>query len=191
MCRYGINSYKPHYACFECRKTFKRRLLIDIDGNTGYSKVWENQPYKCPECSGMTANMGLDFESPKKTDLKAWNHIRDLYETGITFHSCGCSGPGYIPKDKQSLIMFLQEKKENYIKHRRFWSNRIEPKNDSEKSRDWDKNNEYLFSIPNDFYTGTKKNRKVEIEKAVEYWSEKIEFIDNRLKKTTGNTVYN
>lgn len=31
MCRYGINVYKPRYAYFECRKTFKIRLLIDID----------------------------------------------------------------------------------------------------------------------------------------------------------------
>ncbi|WP_162880278.1 hypothetical protein [Mariniflexile rhizosphaerae] len=158
-------------------------MLIDIDENTGYTKVWENQPYKCPECNGMTANMGLDFESPKKSDLKAWNHIRNLYETGITFHSCGCSGPGYIPKDKESLIEFLKEKKDIYIKHRRFWSNRIVPKNDSEKSKDWYKNSEYLIYIPNELKDGTNKNRKIDWEKAVVYWSEKIEYIESHLKK--------
>lgn len=189
MCRYGSNTYKAHYACFTCRKTFKRRLLIDIDGNTAYTKVWENQPYKCPECKGMTANMGFDFESPKKADLKAWSHIQNLYATGITFHSCGCNGPGYIPKDKESLIAFLKEKREIYIQHRRFWSRRIEPKNDSEKTKDWDKNKKYLFRIPGKFYVGTKKNRTVEVQKAVEYWSEKIEFIEKHLKNASAKTL--
>jgi len=113
MCRYGINTYKPHYACFKCRKTFKRRLLTDIDRD---SREFEKQSYKCPECNGMTANMGLDFESPKRSDLKAWNHMKELYEAGITFHSCGCSGPGYIPKDKNKLIDFLSEKKKSILR---------------------------------------------------------------------------
>ena len=36
MCRYTMTTYKPHYACFECNKTFKRRLLTDID--RGFNK---------------------------------------------------------------------------------------------------------------------------------------------------------
>ena len=30
MCRYAMAKYKPHYACFNCRKTFKRKLMWDI-----------------------------------------------------------------------------------------------------------------------------------------------------------------
>jgi DNA-directed RNA polymerase subunit RPC12/RpoP len=182
MCRYGINSYKPHYACFECRKTFKRRLLIDIDGNSAHTKVWENQPYKCPECGGMTANMGLDFESPKKTDLKAWNHMKNLYETGITFHSCGCSGPGYIPRDKSSLIDFLNEKKEIYVEHLKFWTTRTEPETESDKSKDWDKNSHFLFGLPSELNAGTRKKRKTDLKKAVEYWTEKVNKIEKSIK---------
>ena len=182
MCRYGL-SYKLHYACFECRKTFKRRLLIDVDRNTKFTKAWENKSYKCPECGGLTADMGLDFESPKKADLKAWNHIKDLYQTGITFHSCGCAGPGYIPKNKESLIEFLKEKRVIYIEHRRFWATRTEPKTESEKSKDWNESIIYLHNIPNDLKTGTKKKQKIDIEKAVTYWTEKIHFIENQLEK--------
>ena len=36
MCRYAMVSYKPHYACFNCRKTFKRRLFYDIRKGPGY-----------------------------------------------------------------------------------------------------------------------------------------------------------
>lgn len=185
MCRYAMKAYKPHYACFACRKTFKRRLLNDVDRNAASAKFGENKSYKCPECGGLTANMGLDFESPKKSDLKAWNHIQNLYKTGITFHSCGCSGPGYIPKDKERLLVFLGEKRDIYIEHRSFWATRVEPKNDSEKSKDWHKNNKYLYSIPNDLKTGTNKNQKIDSEQAVEYWANKIKFIEGQLKELT------
>ncbi|CAM1344498.1 hypothetical protein [Tenacibaculum amylolyticum] len=99
--------------------------MVDIDNNF---KDWEKQSYKCPDCDGMTANMGLDFESPKKSDLKAWNHLKELYEAGVTFHSCGCSGPGYIPKDKNTLIDFLTKKKETYIENLRFWQQELNRK---------------------------------------------------------------
>jgi len=115
MCRYGMTTYKPHYACFECRKTFKRRLLVDI--LDGYSTNVQESSAKCPECGSIMADMGLDFESPKKKDVKAWKHIALLYDVGITYHSCGCSGPGYIPKEKDSLIAFFQEKIDCYNGH--------------------------------------------------------------------------
>ncbi len=126
-----MTTYKPHYACFDCRKTFKRRLIIDIDG--GYNKNKKEIKAKCPECGSLMADMGLDFESPKRNDIKAWEHIKNLYISGITFHSCGCTGPGYIPKDYDSLVSYLERIKQQYIDHRRFWQHRIEPTNDSEK----------------------------------------------------------
>jgi hypothetical protein len=100
MCRYATTRYKPHFACFNCRKTFKRRLLWDISDDDKLIEV----EAKCPQCGKLMADMGLDFASPKKDDTKEWNHIKDLYLVGITFHSCGCTGPGYIPKDKEKLI---------------------------------------------------------------------------------------
>ncbi len=180
MCRYGTNTYKSHYACFECRKTFKRRLLVDIDRDTANSEnIFEKQEYKCPECGEMMANMGLDFESPKKNDLKVWNHMKDLYKTGVTFHSCGCTGPGYIPKDKTALIAFLNKQKENYIKHLRFWLTRLESK--KEEIRKSDKNGSFLWNLPNEFETGTKKKREIDLEKAVNYWTEKVNEIDKNI----------
>ena len=188
MCRYGINTYKPHYACFECRKTFKRRLLKDIDRD---SKEFEKQSYKCPECGGITANMGFDFESPKKPDTKAWNHMESLYETGITFHSCGCTGPGYIPRDKNKLIEFLNEKKVIYVENLRFWTTRLKPENESEKSKDWDENSHFLFSLPREFTTGTKKKRHTDLKKAVEYWTDRINDIESKIIKIIDTTAHN
>lgn len=190
MCRYGINRYKAHYACFECRKTFKRKLLRDIDKDSICFEKLEEIPATCPECGELLLNMGLDFASPKKNDLKAWRHIENLYESGITFHSCGCSGPGYIPKDKFKLLEFLNEKREVFIEHRRFWSCRVEPQTQKEKSKDWDKNNHFLFSLPNEMKIGTRKNRRTDKLKAVAYWTKKIVDIETRIYKlvrTLGN----
>ncbi|WP_282081431.1 hypothetical protein [Aquimarina algiphila] len=183
MCRYGMTTYKQHYACFECRKTFKRKLLVDIDKGAAYSKDFESVPSKCPKCSALMANMGLDFESPKKNDLKTWSHMKNLYKSGITFHSCGCSGPGYIPKNKPQLLEFLNEKREGFIKHKRFWSNRIEPKTNSEKNKDLANNSHYIYSIPNKIKSGTKKNKKADKVLAVQYWAEKIEEIELQINK--------
>ena len=110
MCRYATR-YKPHYACFDCRKVFRRMLLSDIK-NGG-----EDRPFRCPQCAGEMADMGLDFAAPKKTDLKAWRVAESLFEIGQTFHSCGCNGPGYRPRNpralRQSLESLLAEFSEN------------------------------------------------------------------------------
>lgn len=104
MCRYGFSVYKPHYACFKCRKTFKRRISSD------FSEL-KNPPAKlakCPDCGELMADMGLDFEAPGRGRIKAWEHLRLLYSVGIAFHSCGCSGPGYIPNTREALAAHLE-----------------------------------------------------------------------------------
>lgn len=169
--------YKPHYACFECRKTFKRRLDYDIEGTTDFTIE-----AKCPQCGNLTADMGLDFESPKKNDLKAWKHLKDLFTVGITFHSCGCGGSGYIPRTTEALIKYLQDRKLDYIKHLRFWLNQIEPKNKKEVKTD---KNIYSFhrgSLPQKL-KGIKG--KISNSEAIEYWNQKIKNIDNKIKHLT------
>ena len=143
MCRYAMIPYKPHYACFNCRKTFKRRMLGDIKG----LESSEGVPAKCPECGGLMANMGKDFESPKKTDVKAWAHIQNLYAVGVTFHSCGCTGPGYIPKTGEALIAYFEELIRGYQKQLAFWRNRTEPVTAPEIDRDRSKNFQKIVII--------------------------------------------
>lgn len=108
MCRYGSSRYKPHYACFACRKVFRRRLRGDI-GDVG-----PDRPFKCPQCAGEMADLGRDFAAPRQRDKRAWATVAQLYEIGETFHSCGCSGPGYRPRDPAALRVFLRERLEWY-----------------------------------------------------------------------------
>ncbi|MGB1250302.1 MAG: hypothetical protein ACPG8W_06695 [Candidatus Promineifilaceae bacterium] len=48
MCRYGFGNYKPHFACFNCRKVFKRTSLGDyLNQHSSLYKLYsELNPYK-------------------------------------------------------------------------------------------------------------------------------------------------
>lgn len=178
-----MTTYKSHYACFECRKTFKRKLLKDVDRDAAYSKERENISSKCPECAGLMANMGLDFESPPKKNIKAWTHMKNLYESGVTFHSCGCSGPGYIPKDKEELTNFLNKKKDQFIEQRKYWLTRIAPETRKDRHEEWNAKSQHLYRIPHNLITGTKKNRAIDTETAINYWNGRIEQVELRINK--------
>jgi hypothetical protein len=174
MCRYAMSSYKPHYACFDCRKTFKRRFMADIQ--RGEDDKFEA---KCPQCRELMANMGLDFESPKKTDIKKWEHIKSLYTVGITFHSCGCTGPGYIPNDKAHLMAYFECLKEDYLKELAFWRARTEPVTETEIQREMSKNYEFLRKVPR----GPKPREKtISNIKAIEHWISKIKEVEHKLE---------
>ncbi|KUJ61486.1 hypothetical protein AR687_12445 [Flavobacteriaceae bacterium CRH] len=170
MCRYAVISYKPHYACFNCQKTFKRRLKKDI--KEGKEFTYEA---KCPECGQLMANMGFDFESPKKDDARKWEHIKSLYSVGITFHSCGCSGPGYIPNSKEKLQEYFQDLKGKYLKNMDFWRTRTEPTNNRERDRDWDKNWVELGSV-------TRKHREIiKNQEGIDFWLERVKEIESKI----------
>lgn len=144
MCRYAFHSYKPHYVCFNCRKTFKQPILEEIVIQNGdwdafkrtylnynsekarnfrkdnpsvvarLEKLYKNKKYICPDCGGEMNNIGLDFKAPKKHKVKEWEIVKSMYQLGNTFHSCGCEGPGYIPKNKIDYLLYLDTIKIGY-----------------------------------------------------------------------------
>jgi hypothetical protein len=109
MCRYAQTSYKPHLACFACRKVYRRRLPRDAN-YTGPEK-----PPVCPDCAGPVADMGKDFKTPGKDELRAWRMAEQLWTIGETFHSCGCGGPGYRPRDPEAYREFLAERRATFL----------------------------------------------------------------------------
>lgn len=184
MCRYSMSSYKPHYACFTCKKTFKRRLLRDI--LDGYTKGVEETPATCPECNGLMADMGLDFKSPKKKDIKAWDHMATLYSVDITFHSCGCSGPGYIPNDTEQLKEHFKNIKKTYLEHQYFWARRKEdPETQSQIAKDQRQHWIFLGKIPQELKKGTKNKPKYDATEALVYWSKKVAEIERKINTLT------
>jgi len=176
MCRYAMTNYKPHYACFNCRKTFKRRLLSDIENKDDFQLT----EAKCPECGQLMANMGKDFEAPKKSDIKVWEQIKLLYSVGIAFHSCGCTGPGYIPNTPERLIAYFQELKDEYQTQLTFWRQREEPTTKKEIDRDISNNWQYLSRFPYDLRP---KKGVISNEDAKSYWIDRIKEIEEKLRQ--------
>lgn len=113
MCRYAFANYKPRYACFACRKAFRRRHKNEVDPTSA------EQPARCPDCGLLMADMGLDFRPPSKSDRKGWATAEALWDVGETFHSCGCSGPGYRPRNPAALEAFFRARLQEYRTHLR------------------------------------------------------------------------
>ncbi|WP_288374914.1 hypothetical protein [Chryseobacterium culicis] len=144
MCRYAGKTYKSHYVCFKCRKSFKQPESYDIIRRIEKEKIYhepngksvrkvgyaftkteteelqkivseiENRTIKCPECSSPMADLGKDFKAPKKTAVKEWKIIESLFKTGKYFHTCGCDGIGYIPKNPSDYKIYLKTILQSY-----------------------------------------------------------------------------
>ena len=71
-------------------------------------------PIVCPQCRQPMIQTGLDIKAPKMKDIDAWKALEDTHKLGYTFSSCGCSGSGFVPKDKAAYKDFLQQKLESY-----------------------------------------------------------------------------
>jgi hypothetical protein len=106
MCRYALTRYKPRLVCFTCRKAYRRRLKGDVDPNG------EDRIAVCPQCTQPMADLGLDFRPPPTTARKRWATIASLWRAGTTFHSCGCSGPGWRPTTPSALRTFLERQRD-------------------------------------------------------------------------------
>lgn len=105
MCRYAMyGPYKRHFACFDCRKGFKRPALARAgDAAT--------DPAPCPDCGRPMSDMGLDFKPPGRADAGHWAVVAFLYRRGFAYHSCGCAGPGYRPSRWADVPNFLEARR--------------------------------------------------------------------------------
>ncbi len=140
MCRYALNNYKQTWSCFSCRKSFKKTNLSDYLRQTGdlekyrklahcrlaknkqaaearyqttafeIEKEYFSKVSVCPDCGDLMANMGMDFKSPKMTDLKSWKIIEGMYRVGAIYQTCGCEGLGFVPSNSSDYIRYLNER---------------------------------------------------------------------------------
>jgi hypothetical protein len=75
---------------------------------------YRNATHKCPECGSQMIDMGLDFKPPKQSDAKSWRTLEGMYRVGHAFHTCGCDGPGWIPKSTSDYRDYLAVAKRHY-----------------------------------------------------------------------------
>lgn len=101
-----------------------------------------------------------------------------MYAVGITFHSCGCTGPGYIPNSSDQLKAYLEYIKASYLKNLEFWRNRIEPTTKKEMEKGMYKNWSELRNV-SDHY----KKKMVKNQEGIDYWINKVKEVEFNIEK--------
>ena len=76
--KYKYDKYKEHYVCFTCYYTCKTNIKNYIN------------KHKCPLCKYTLINIGLKFQSPKKTNIKKWKHAELLYNNNKCIFTYSC-----------------------------------------------------------------------------------------------------
>lgn len=85
------------YACFKCRKSFKRpqfspsssRFMTAEQVKGQIKEVLEfeaSREYKCPDCGSKCSYMGKDFKAPKKADIRGWKEAETFIQSGKVFY---------------------------------------------------------------------------------------------------------
>jgi hypothetical protein len=73
--------FKPHYACFDCRKVWKplERSDAEMICQKGI-RVTLPKHTRCSSCHRPGVYMGLNFRAPKKKDTKGWHRAKEIIE---------------------------------------------------------------------------------------------------------------
>lgn len=68
--------YLHPYACFRCRKSFKRGQRTEA-------------VLPCPDCGGPSIGLTRKFKPPKRSDERQWQKVEALVRHGFLFWSLG------------------------------------------------------------------------------------------------------
>ncbi len=68
------SAYLHPYACFHCRKSFKRANRFEA-------------VLPCPECGGPSIGLTRKFKPPKRADTDQWKKVEALVRAGFLFWS--------------------------------------------------------------------------------------------------------
>jgi DNA-directed RNA polymerase subunit RPC12/RpoP len=106
MCRYAFHAYKDTYACFSCRKGFKRVREEDLLPKS----IHPDRKAKCPDCGLAAANLGKDLKLPRKFQTEQWAAIEYLFNNQFNFFTCGCEGLGVIPQSLAEAYELVEKR---------------------------------------------------------------------------------
>ena len=94
---FGGDETSTQFACFQCRKVFKRRVAF-------YRGEAENQT--CLKCGSEMWFTGTAFKAPRRENVKQWSKAELLIKNGILFYP----NAGYRPKVLREVAPFLKTK---------------------------------------------------------------------------------
>lgn len=67
--------YKQHYACFNCRKAFKKTNITEVPEQLLHIDE-AGRVVSCPQCGERMPDVGYDFNPPRKDDVKGWEKAK-------------------------------------------------------------------------------------------------------------------
>ena len=76
--------YKQHYACFQCRKAFKKTNIQEIPKRQLQTDEG-GRVVHCPQCGERMPDVGYDFEPPKQGDIKGWKEAESRLQNSLDF----------------------------------------------------------------------------------------------------------
>jgi hypothetical protein len=106
--------YQIQFACFDCRKSFKRPYADDKQERSAWlsrrisgrrpSKPFNLPVYHCPDCNVEATLMGRAFRAPRHEDVDRWRAVAILARAGVTFYS----GVGRLPETAAQARQFVK-----------------------------------------------------------------------------------
>ena len=96
------------YACFECRKVFRKEVRADWSSG---KPVRKESPETCPDCGGPMHNMGRHFKAPRRKDVAQWREVERLFRAGLFFQYRGGRGLGRRP-GREAVERFIEAARE-------------------------------------------------------------------------------
>lgn len=94
------NISAPQFACFKCRKAFKKLTfsdwmkrhqvrhveLKDPEVRGALERTYQAKVAVCPDCGGAMVEMGKRFRPPKRRDERAWRFVEETVAQGNNFN---------------------------------------------------------------------------------------------------------
>jgi hypothetical protein len=112
-----VYRYRIQFACFDCRKSFKRTYTVDEQERAAWlsrrksglrpSKAFTPPVYPCPDCAAEATLMGRAFRAPRQEDTARWRAVEILSHAGYTFWS----SVGRLPETVTEARKFVQAKR--------------------------------------------------------------------------------
>ena len=95
-------TYTMQFACFDCRKVFKRSLPYFP------TPAQSARIHSCPQCGRNLQPMGRAFRAPRHDDRRGWRRVASIIQQGFTFHP----NQGALPANSAELKAHLAERRQ-------------------------------------------------------------------------------
>ena len=97
--KFAVRRLQYPFACFTCRKSFKRRV----------PELTATDHLTCPQCSGQAVRLSRNFKPPPAHRIDQWAKVKALVDAGFLFeHVQGPRGYEPYPEKLRDVADFVR-----------------------------------------------------------------------------------